>query len=133
MSKILALDVGEKRIGLAVSDDLEILATPYKTIDRDGAIVVLKEIIEKEKAKVLVVGLPYLESGKLGSQADDIKKFTKELISNIDLPYEYVNEALSSKEAKDRLRTYKKRTCNKEEIDQIAATIILEDYLRSKN
>jgi putative Holliday junction resolvase len=133
MSKFLALDVGEKRIGLALSDDIGILAIPFKAIDRDGSVEVVREIAKSEDVAMLIIGLPYLESGELGSQATDVKNYTKELTQEINLPYEFVSELLTSKEAEGRIKEQKGRVENKGEIDTMAATIILEEYLGSKN
>lgn len=132
MAKILALDVGEKRIGLALSDELEIIASPYKTIDFDNAASELTKIITEERVGRMVIGLPYLADGLLGSQAKPIQKFVEKLKKKISIPLEYENEILTSKEAEGRLREYQKEIREKGEIDTMAATIILESYLRRK-
>ncbi|MDD5693612.1 MAG: Holliday junction resolvase RuvX [Patescibacteria group bacterium] len=132
MAKILALDVGKKRIGLAMSDDLKIIASPYKTIERKAALKELENIIEKEDVESLVLGLPYLESGDLGSQAKDIGEFAKELSKKIDIKIEFVNELLTSKEAEHRYHNMNKKAYEKGKIDEMAATIILEDYLTGR-
>jgi len=133
MTKILALDVGIKRIGLALSDDLKIIASPYTTIERGKALEKLKAIIIKEDVESLVLGLPYLESGKLGSQAEDIGNFAKKLSEQISLKIEFENELLTSKEAQNRYSKMNKKTHEKGKIDEMAATIILEDYLTRNN
>ena len=129
MTKILALDIVEKRIGLAMSDELKIIASPYKTIERKTALENIEDIIKKENVESLVLGLPYLENGELGSQADDIGEFAKELNERIAIKIEFENELLSSKEAKNRYHNMNKKTYEKGKIDEMAATIILEDYL----
>jgi len=133
MAKILALDVGQKRVGLAISDDLNIIAMPYKTIERAGAVLEVKNVIEIEGIELVVVGLPLLASGDPGSQAKDIELFTQELRANIDQKIEYENEFLTSVEATEKLKSSKKRNIAKEEIDQMAAAIILEAYIKRIN
>lgn len=133
MAKILGIDVGQRRVGLAISDDLNIIATPYKTIKRAGAISEIKTIIVKEGIELVVVGLPLLASGDPGSQATDVELFVKELKADIDQKIEYENEFLSSVEAIEKLKSSKKRNIAKEEIDQMAAAIILESYIKRIN
>ena len=129
MTKILALDVGQKRIGLAITDDLKIIAIPYRVIKREAVLKELEAIIRNEDIEKLVLGLPYLESGARGSQAKDIEQFVKTLRQKIDLKIEFVNEFLTSKEAEDRYQSMASKTYEKGRIDEMAATIILEDYL----
>jgi putative Holliday junction resolvase len=126
------LDVGEKRIGLAITDELALLASPYGCIDRAEAIRKLEGIIQKESVSRLIVGLPYLENGQAGSQSVDIKKFV-ELLKRFDLPIEFENELLTSVEAATRLKAMGKKSIQKGDIDVMAATIILESYLKGKN
>jgi putative Holliday junction resolvase len=134
MAKILALDIGEQRVGLAVSDELKIIASPYKTIGREKVIFELKQIVEKEKIEKIIIGLPYLGSGQLGSQAKDIQRFAHNLRAEVNVPIEFENEILTSVEAENRLRERRNKVLDKEEIDKMAATIILESYLgREKN
>jgi putative Holliday junction resolvase len=134
MARILALDIGEQRIGLAVSDELKIIASPYKTIGRKKAIFELKQIVEKEKMEKIIIGLPYLGSGQLGSQAKDIQEFANSLRAEVNVPIEFENEILTSVEAKNRLKERGSKVLDKKEIDKMAATIILESYLgREKN
>ena len=133
MAKILALDVGQKRIGLAVSDELNIIAMPYKTIERETAIEELAGIIEEEKIDLVVVGLPLLASGDPGSQAKDVEEFTKELRLEVKQELVFENEFLSSVEAVEKLKQSSRKNIAKAEIDQMAAAIILEAYLKSLN
>ncbi len=133
MAKILALDVGQKRIGLAVSDELNIIAMPYKTIERETAIEELVGIIEEEKIDLLVVGLPLLASGDPGSQAKDVEEFTNELRLEVKQELVFENEFLTSVEAVEKLKQSSRKNIVKAEIDQMAAAIILEAYLKSLN
>jgi putative Holliday junction resolvase len=130
--KILALDIGEKRVGLAVSDELGMTASPFKTIQRKEAVSEIAEIVIGEGVGKVVVGVPYLASGELGSQATDVWKFIEELKPRVSVEIDFENEILTSYEAEERLKDKKKK--NKEDIDSMAAVIILESYLaRTKN
>ena len=106
------------------------IATPYKTIRRVEAISNLKVIIEEEQIELLVVGLPLLASGDPGSQVGDIELFVKKLKTKIKQKIIFENEFLTSVEAIERLKIIKNKNIAKEEIDQMAAAIILEGYLR---
>lgn len=131
MSKILSLDVGEKRIGLATTDELLITCSPFGFIARETALEQLGEIIESENIQKLVVGMPFLPSGNLGSQAEDVQRFIDNLKEKFSLPIEFENEVLTSIEAERRLRDSKK-SFEKGDIDSMAACIILESYLRKE-
>lgn len=129
--KLLALDVGEKRVGLAESDELEIIASPKGYIYRIEAIDKLKAIIDEEKIEKIIVGMPFLPTtGELGSQGGDVNIFINELKGNFNLPIEIVTEVFTSVEAEKRLREIGGEF-EKGDIDAMAATIILETYLRS--
>ncbi len=134
MHKILSIDVGEKRVGLATSDELGIIASPYGYLERDEAISKIGDIVTQENIGQIVVGLPYLPSGALGSQAEDVQHFVRELQGATHVGIDFENEVLSSVEATNRLKQMKRKIENKGEVDAMAATIILECYMnRSKN
>lgn len=130
MSKYIALDVGTKRVGVAMSDDLAIIASPYATIPRVGAAEEAARLAEKEKAVRIVVGLPYLPSGGLGSQARDVNLFVEELQKQATIPIDFEDEVLTSIEAENRLKAMSKKRLVKSEVDAMAACIILESYMR---
>lgn len=130
--KILALDVGEKRVGLAISDELRIVASPTGFCEREQAIEKISDLVESEKVKKIVIGLPHLPSGDLGSQAKDILAFSEVLKESIDCRIDFEDESLSSVEAENRLKR-RKKPYEKGEIDAEAAAIILENYLMRRN
>jgi putative Holliday junction resolvase len=130
VAKVFALDIGEKRIGIASSDELEIIAAPFGFVERKEGVEELGKIFKSKNAEKVVIGMPYLPSGGLGSQAEDVKKFIEEFKQKIDLPVVLENEVLTSKEAEKRFKDAGKRNVLKGEIDALAATIILEQYLR---
>jgi putative Holliday junction resolvase len=129
LTKVLAIDVGEKRVGLATCDELRMIASPFGFLERDGAIEKILEIIAAEEIGQLVVGLPQLSSGDLGTQAEDVKSFVSELESKTAIAIDYENEILSSVEAANRIKQSKKKMKHKGELDAMAACIILESYL----
>lgn len=132
--RILALDVGKRRIGIAITDPLAITARPHSTIDRNkeaperiGALVK-----EMEVGKILV-GLPLHLSGAEGPQTEDVRKFVAKLQPHVSVPVEYKDERLTTVEAEHRLSdrrvNWQKR---KKQIDAVAASILLEEYLRER-
>lgn len=141
MERILALDVGDKTVGLAISDELQIIVTTLNTIfrtskleDRDK----LKEIIDQYGVKTLVVGLPKNMDGSLGPQSKKVKKymdFMRKNIENIEIVY--IDERLTTVSAtRVLIDTNVRRENRKKYVDSIAANYILRTYLdmqRGKN
>ncbi len=126
----LALDVGDKRIGVALSDPLGILASPLTIIDRADDrtdIAAILEIIEKNQVELVIVGLPLSLDGTLGSQAEKVKNFTEKLRLSTSVPIEYRDERLSTVTARQLMRSAKKDS--KARDDAMAAMVILQSYL----
>ncbi len=126
----LALDVGDKRIGVALSDPLGILASPLTIIDRADDvtdIAAITAIIEKNQVGSIIVGLPLAPDGGLGSQAEKVKNFTEELRRGVTVPIEYRDERLSTVTARRLMRSAKKD--RKARDDAMAAMVILQNYL----
>ncbi|MCX6806614.1 MAG: Holliday junction resolvase RuvX [Candidatus Berkelbacteria bacterium] len=132
MKRILALDYGQKRIGLAISDPTGIIARPYGLINEpEKAIKKIKEICQKEKIKEIVVGLPLNMKGEEGIQVQKTKAFVSELQKEVFLPIIFEDERLTTKEADKILREMKVKA-RKEKIDTLSALLILEQYLGGK-
>lgn len=128
-NSILALDVGERRVGVALASPIARLANPLVTLDRnDGFIEKLRAIIKGEAVGVLVVGLPRGLNGQRTAQTALVESFTTELRQLIGLPIHFQDEALTSKKAEAELQARGKAYA-KGDIDALAATYILEDYL----
>lgn len=126
--RILAIDLGEKRVGLAICDPQERLAVPLRTIARSGRAKLgleLARIASQEGAEILLVGEPRRLDGTLGEAANSARRLGKELSAACKLPVEFADEALTSHEARARLR----QTPGRGEIDAVAAQVLLEDYL----
>ena len=134
--KYLALDLGTKTLGLAISDKLGIIASPYKVLryeDTNKLIDELLEIIKEEKVDELVLGLPKNMNNSLGFASERSLSFKTLLESKCDLPIHLVDERLSTMEAENLLisndTSRKKR---KKIIDAYAASIILDTFLKSR-
>ncbi len=133
--RILALDVGTKTIGIAVSDELRISSNGVKTIQRKSIksdMNELKEIIEEYKPTEIVVGLPYREDGSLSKRGQDIEEFSKKIENRFKLPIIYVDESYSTVFAEKALiEADLSRKKRKKIIDKMAAVVILQGYLDS--
>ncbi len=130
MHKVMALDVGTKRIGIALSDYLQVIATPHSFISRqpeDKAIEEITKIAKENRVEKIVVGVPKNMDGSEGFQAKDCINFSQK-ISGFDIILE--DERLTSEEAEERLRARKVDfRKNKGLVDMESACVILEQYL----
>ena len=130
MHKIMALDIGTKRIGIALSDYLQVIATPHSFISREPeakAIDQITKIAKENRVEKIVIGVPINMDGSLGSQAQDCINFSQKILG-FDIIHE--DERLTSEEAEERLRSrrvdFRK---NKGLVDMESACVILEQYL----
>ena len=137
MPRILGIDHGTVRIGLALSDELELVASPLRTLDARAAPErEIARIARDKRIARIVVGMPYLLGGGRGEAAERVEKFAEALGRELqhEIPIEFVDERLSSVEAEASLSrsgiTDKKK--RDEVVDQLAATVILQDYLNSR-
>lgn len=130
---LLALDVGEKRIGIAAADAAVPIARPLGVVEVDGreAQRILQHISD-EKADTLIVGYPRNQSGEPTAQTAYVESFVRRLSGETTLPIIFQDESLTSVLAEERLRTYGK-PYTKGDVDAQAATMILQDYLESSN
>tara|TARA_Y100001970_G_scaffold279419_1_gene386716 strand:- start:139 stop:552 length:414 start_codon:yes stop_codon:yes gene_type:complete len=132
MARALGIDYGEKRVGLALSDRLNLIASPYKTlqnISETDLINKIKKIVFEKEVKIFVIGLPLNMKGEDSAQTKKVRRF-KKLLSILELPIFYEDERFSSIIAKNSLVLQNVKTGhNKSEIDRTAAAIILQQYL----
>ena len=131
--RVLGIDFGEARIGLAISDPAGRMALPITTLhrrsDRD-AIGQIGEIVAAEEVEFLVIGEPRNMDGSLGEAAIRVASFRKKLLDEIHLPCDVVDESLTSVEAIERLREAGVDPRRfPERVDAIAAQILLQQYL----
>lgn len=139
--KILGLDVGNKRIGIAISDDLGMMAQPLFTLKRKGIendMEAMKKIILEHKVEKLVVGEPKNMDGTNGFQWEKVKYFTDKLENylkenDVTMEFIFVDERLTTVSANRIMyENSVKESKRKELVDTIAAIIILDTYLNKK-
>lgn len=135
--RIMALDVGEKRIGVALSDLLGITAQPLMTYNRTQSnqkadIEDLSELITKHEVEKLVVGLPKNMNNTLGFKAEEVQSFIAALVKAHPIDVEWVDERLTTVSAeRTLLEADVSRKKRKKVIDMMAAVLILQTYLES--
>ena len=136
MGRLLALDIGERRIGVALSDPMHIIASPHSIIDRKITPDYMDEIqklIYEQEVEALVIGLPLTLRNNVSKQTQKVQLIIKELNTELTLPIHTVDERLSSVSAEDALKLKGVKTGhNKGEIDKTAAAIFLQEFLDSK-
>ena len=132
MGRALGIDFGTKRVGLALSDRSNMIASPYKTLNyvsEKDLITQLEIIVSKNDIEILVLGLPINMKGEDTAQTIKVRNF-KEILSVLRIPIVYEDERLSSVSAINSLMLQNVKTGhNKSEIDKTAAAIILQQYL----
>lgn len=127
--KILALDVGSVRIGLALADVRVRLPVPAGAVVHDEKVVeAIREFCKREEVAQLVIGLPRNMQGQDTAQTEAVRSFGAALQVELPLPVSWQDEAVTSVRAEEELRARGKPYA-KEDIDALAATYILEDYL----
>jgi putative Holliday junction resolvase len=137
MGRILAIDYGSKRVGLAVTDPLKILATGLTTIHSKYLIEYLEKYCKAENVEIIVVGEPK----QLNNQQSDSARFIEPFVKHLQKKFPHIaierfDERFTSKIAQQTMLIgglKKKDRQNKELVDMMSATIILQDYLRFKN
>lgn len=131
--KVLSLDLGEKRIGLAISDETRLIAAPYGTITRRSRQADLAEyqrIIQEEEITLLVVGLPIPLSGGESQKTAWVRDYVAELRQHITIPIQFWDEALTTVEAQASLQARGiKGKKAQQRVDALAAVFILQHYL----
>ena len=134
--KYLAMDLGTKTCGLAMTDKLGIIASPYKVLRYNEVNSLIKEILEiikEEKVDELILGLPKNMNNSLGFASERSLEFKQNLEKHTDLKIHLVDERLSTMEAENVLiKNDTRRDKRKKIIDAYAASIILDTFLKSK-
>jgi putative Holliday junction resolvase len=132
----MALDVGGRRIGVALSDPTRVLASPLTTLraePRPRAIDQIAELVARHEVAEVVVGLPLTLSGEIGSQAKLVQAFVEELRAVLAVPLHMFDERLTSVAAERMMQELGiKPERRRERIDEVAASIILQDFLDSR-
>lgn len=132
--RLLGLDVGGKRIGVAVSDEGQILASPWGMVEQGrGAIEQIGRIVRETGAIAIVAGLPTGLSGREGAQAAETRRFADSVGLALDLPLSYWDERLTSSQAERMLiDAGMRRKDRRGQIDALAASLMLQNYLDSR-
>jgi putative Holliday junction resolvase len=134
--RILALDIGDVRIGIAVSDPMGIIANPLETYNRCGIkkdILYISDLIKQKDAKKLVAGLPISMNGGDNPQVVKTREFCDALKESTDIDIVFFDERFSTQTAKNALiEADMSRENRKKVIDKVAATVILQNYLNCK-
>jgi putative Holliday junction resolvase len=133
--RTIALDVGEKTVGIAMTDELGLIASPRETLRRDGReLDRLVEMVEREGVGEAVVGLPISLNGTQGPSAERALEFAALLRARITIPVVTWDERLTTAEAEKMLiAADTRRSKRRQVVDQIAATLILQNFLRSRS
>ena len=130
ITRTLGLDIGDRRIGVALSDPQGILASPLTIIDRrdePADVETIVTIINQNQVGRIIVGLPLSMKGGIGQQAEKVKAFTEELGHHTEVPIEFRDERLSTVAARRLMQTVKKTAKSRD--DAVAAALILQSYL----
>lgn len=128
---IAALDVGDRRIGVAIAHRVAALPAPLLTLENDASLWgKLQQLIAEQQIDVLVVGLPRGLDGQETAQTRSTQAFVEELRKHVSLPVYWQDEALTSVQAETELQSSGKRY-NKGMVDALAACLILKDYLET--
>lgn len=133
--RILAIDYGERRIGLAISDPLFITAQGLDTLDRKrkaNPVTAILHIVREFEVRLVIIGMPLTMKGRKEDTAERVEQFAAELRQAIDIPIEYVDERLTSAAAKRALIEMGYKTGHRKElVDRVSAVFILQTYLDS--
>lgn len=136
MSRILAIDYGRKRTGLAVSDTMQIIANGLTTVPTHGLLDFIAGYVQKEPVERIIIGLPKQMNNEASENMKYIEPFVRSLKKKLpEIPVEYVDERFTSVLAHRTMLEAglkKKDRQNKALVDEISATIILQTYLESK-
>lgn len=130
MNRILGVDYGARRVGIAISDPLGLGATPLEVVDRSKALARISRLVEEQEVGMIVVGLPTGLSGGEGRSAEEARNFGAELERQTEAEVIFQDERFTSRIAEQRLLDAgMKRRERRATVDRMAAAIILQDYL----
>jgi putative Holliday junction resolvase len=135
MARVLAVDYGKRRTGLAVTDELQLIAGGLTTVDTNSVIQYILDYVKREPVELIVVGLPKQMNNQPSENMARIEPFVNRLRKLVDIPVEYYDERFTSVLAHQAILQSgigKMARRNKELVDEISATIILQSYMESK-
>ncbi|RAU84113.1 Holliday junction resolvase RuvX [Pontibacter arcticus] len=136
MGRILAIDYGTKRVGLAVTDPLQIIANPLETVHAKDVLAYLKAYVQREPVDAIIIGMPTRLSGEATDATQHVVGFVRILKKEFPaLPVHTVDERFTSKMAQQAMLAgglKKKARQDKGTVDRVSAAIILQSYLESR-
>ena len=135
MARVLAVDYGKRRTGLAVTDELQLIAGGLTTVDTNSVIQYILDYVKREPVELIVVGLPKQMNNQPSENMARIEPFVNRLRKLVDIPVEYYDERFTSVLAHQAILQSgigKMARRNKELVDEISATIILQSYMEGK-
>ncbi len=136
MGRIIAIDYGNKRTGIAITDELQMIANPYDTVSTDKLIPFLKEYFQKETVDLFVVGLPRKMNFHYSESMKYIERFVKLFRKTFpEMPVKYVDERFTSSIAKAAILDSGKKKKDRQDkslVDKVSAAIILQTFLEMK-
>jgi putative Holliday junction resolvase len=134
--RILGIDYGQKRIGVAISDEMGIVATPLGNVEENGvnaAVAAIAKMVSERAVGKIVVGLPRNMDGSLGAKAQETQAFVEKLKARVKIPIQTWDERLTTKAAERVLiKANVSRKKRREVVDKMAAQMILQSYLDSQ-
>jgi putative Holliday junction resolvase len=137
MGRILAIDYGRRRVGLAISDPMQIIAQGLPTLLINSPRDIIKWVLDQRDAREIeriVLGLPRSLSGGIGPMGEEVTEFSRALEKRVRIPVTLMDERMTSRQAHATFaEAGKKLKGRKEAIDKISATILLQQYLESVN
>ena len=135
MARVLSIDYGKKRTGIAVTDSLQIIASGLVTVTTSTLYDFLIDYISKEQVERIVIGKPMQPNGEPSENFKRVEQFVNRWRNHQQIPIEYYDERFTSVLAHRTMidaGLHKKARQNKELVDQISATIILQDWMKSR-
>ena len=132
----LGLDIGDSKIGVALSDSMGILASPHTIIDRNDEARALAEIVDivgQNQVEVIVAGLPRSMDGSIGKQVEKVTAFVDKLVQKTAVPVEFRDERLTTVSARRLMQDNRRKKSRKDTRDDaVAAALILQGYLEER-
>lgn len=133
MGRLLGLDYGTKRVGVAISDTSRLIASPFAVVEASATLSALDEILATEEVDAIVVGLPLSLSGEEGPSAVAARKFGRKVAEHTGLEVMLVDERFTTKVAEEALIAGGVRRAKRRDIrDKMAATVMLQGHLDSQ-
>lgn len=139
--RVLAIDYGQKRLGLAISDALRVTSRPLATWKRSNLrrdLARLRDFCKEEDVSLIVIGLPLRMKGESGAMTGEVNRFAEKVRAEVGRPVELVDERLSSWEAAEELKATRAgrarlQRAKSRDLDEVAAAVILREYLQRES